>query len=90
MESKNPNQEEVRAALDEAFKQISDTSGGALDEFVKLQERRVERLRATEEYLKETLGEDHPEVLALGVASQEVEKLKDALKTRAGRSPSAS
>ena len=83
MTSNNPDQEEVRAALEEAFEKLSGTGGAALGEFVKLQERRIERLKATEKYLKETLGEDHPEVLALGVASREIGKLKDALKKRA-------
>lgn len=77
-----PDQEEVRRALDEAFERILGKPEESLGGFVELQERRIERLKATGEYLKETLGEDHPEVVALRVASQEIEKLKDALKTR--------
>ncbi|HVF90319.1 MAG TPA: hypothetical protein VNH22_09630, partial [Blastocatellia bacterium] len=83
MKSDTKEQAEIRSALEEAFRQVSGRPEAALGEFAELQERRIERLKATEEYLKTTLGEDHPEVVALGAASKETEKLKDALRARA-------
>ncbi|HKG21527.1 MAG TPA: hypothetical protein VKC34_06475 [Blastocatellia bacterium] len=83
MKKDKQEQDEIRNAVEDALKQVSGRPEAALGEFVELQERRIERLKATEEYLKTTLGEDHPEVLALGVAAEEAEKLKDELRTRA-------
>jgi hypothetical protein len=80
--SDKADQEELGRALEEGFKQVSGASGQAVGEFAALQERRIERLKATQEYLKSTLGEDHPEVIALGLASKETEELKDALRAR--------
>lgn len=83
MKTDKSDQKELGLALEDGFKQISGTPGQAVGEFAQLQERRIERLKAAEEYLKSTLGEDHPEVIALGLASKETEELKDALLARA-------
>jgi len=73
------NQDDLRNALEEAFTEIAGASGDSLSEFAQLQEQRVGRFKATEEHLKSTLGADHPEVLAVGIAAKETEELRDAL-----------
>src|SRR5688500_16827892 len=85
MDERNFTLDEIKESLDEFLGQASDAAAPALERFAELQEQRAARLGSARERLKAGLGEDHPQVTALGEAAALADRLRSSLRATSVR-----
>jgi Transthyretin-like family len=78
----------IPASFDQLLQQVMAASVTNLEQFAAQQEQRTLRLVAIQGRLKTELGENHPQVVALGEAAAFAHTIKQSLQTTAKRATS--
>ncbi|MBN2118638.1 MAG: hypothetical protein JW730_18845 [Anaerolineales bacterium] len=77
--------EQLRQSLENVLRHTADVGAPALETFTQLQQRRADRMAATAQALREKLGEEHPQVIALENTAKSLSELKTHLDTQRTR-----